>query len=231
MQKTKLQILSTRPLNKQLIDRAAALNILIEEISFIETAIVENESIKIKIENYIQQNIPAIFTSMNAVNAVAKYIKQKPNWNIYCIGNTTKKLIQDHFGANSIDGTSANAAELAEVIISEGLKQIVFFCGNQRRDELPVKLKAKNIIVDELIVYNTIETPVMLNKKYNGILFFSPSAVNSFFSVNKVDLKTQLFAIGKTTAVAIQQFSSNNVIISNSPTKEDLVKQMIEYYL
>ena len=231
MPKTKLQILSTRPLSKQLIALAAAQNILIEEISFIETAIAENESIKNKIENYIQQNITAIFTSMNAVNAVAKYIKQKPNWNIYCIGNTTKKLVQDHFGANSISGTAANGEQLAEVIILESLKQVVFFCGNQRRNELPVKLKAKNVFVDELVVYNTIETPVLLSKKYDGILFFSPSAVHSFFSINKVDHKTQLFAIGKTTGAAIQQFSQNNVIISSSPDKEDLVKRMIEHYL
>ena len=231
MQKTKLQILSTRPLSKQLIARAAVQNILIEEISFIETAIVENDGIKNKSQNYIQQNITAIFTSMNAVNAVAKYTKQKPNWNIYCIGNTTKKLVQNHFGANSIAGTAANAEELAEVIISEGLEQVVFFCGNQRRNELPVKLKEKNVFVDELVVYNTIETPVLLSKNYDGILFFSPSAANSFFSTNNVDHKTQLFAIGKTTAAAIQQFSSNNVIISSSPGKKDLVKRMIEHYL
>ena len=231
MQKTKLQILSTRPLNKQLIARAAVLNISIEEISFIEAAIVQNESIKNRIVNYIQQNITAIFTSMNAVNAVAKYVKQKPNWNIYCIGNATKKLVENHFGANSIVGTAANAEKLAEVIISESLEQVVFFCGNQRRDELPVKLKANNVFVVELVVYNTIETPVLVSKKYDGILFFSPSAAKSFFSINNVDHKTQLFAIGKTTASAIQQFSSNNVIISNSPGKEDLVMQMIEYYL
>src|SRR5688500_8931878 len=118
MQKTKLQILSTRPVSKQLIARAAKHDILIEEISFIDTAIVENESTKNKIENYLQQSISAIFTSMNAVNAVATYVKQTPNWNIYCIGNTTKNLVQDRFGANSIVGTAANAEELAEVIIS-----------------------------------------------------------------------------------------------------------------
>jgi uroporphyrinogen-III synthase len=231
MQKPELKILSTRPLDKRLIDIAAVNNIIIDEISFIETALLKSESINSKLEKYIQQNITVIFTSMNAVNAVAKYIKKKPNWSIYCIGNTTKKLIQEHFGSNSIAGDAASAEELAEVIIFENLKQVVFFCGNQRRDELPAKLKSKNIFVDELIVYNTLEIPRLLNKKYDGILFFSPSAVNSFFSLNKIDHKTQVFAIGKTTAAAIQQISPNNVIISNSPGKEALVKCMIEYYL
>jgi uroporphyrinogen-III synthase len=229
METTKLQILSTRPLSKELIARAAVNNIFIEEISFIETAIIENETIRMNVENYLQQNITVIFTSMNAVNAVAKFIKSKPNWSIYCIGNTTKKLVQDYFGSNSIAGTATNAAELGEAI-NKNLKQAVFFCGNQRRDDLPARLKEKNILVDELVVYNTIETPVRLNKKYNGILFFSPSAANSFFSVNKVDNKTQLFAIGKTTAAAIQQYSQNNVIVSHSPGKEEMVKRMVEHW-
>ncbi len=144
MQKPELKILSTRPLDKRLIDIAAVNNIIIYEISFIETALLKSESINSKLEKYIQQNITVIFTSMNAVNAVAKYIKKKPNWSIYCIGNTTKKLIQEHFGSNSIAGDAASAEELAEVIIFENLKQVVFFCGNQRRDELPAKLKSKN---------------------------------------------------------------------------------------
>ena len=40
--------------------------------------------------------------------------------------------------------------------------------------------------VDEVIVYKTIETPKVLTKQYDGILFFSPSAVKSFFSKNSI---------------------------------------------
>src|SRR5450432_431322 len=64
MQKNKTNILSTRPLNKQLIDEAARHNIIIDEISFIETKLITDKKSGAAIERYSQQPITAIFTSM-----------------------------------------------------------------------------------------------------------------------------------------------------------------------
>ena len=50
MQKNRPNILSTRPLNKQIIDEAAKQNIFIDCISFIETEPVANKEIKEKIQ-------------------------------------------------------------------------------------------------------------------------------------------------------------------------------------
>ncbi len=229
MQNTKIRILSTRPIGTRLIDEAAINNIIIDEISFIETKIIGDE-INDRINDYIKQTITAIFTSMNAVNAVVKHIKQPVNWKIYCIGITTKNTVADHFGNGCIAGTASNADELADVIIKDKIAHAIFFCGDQRRDEMPEKLKLHDVVIDEVVVYNTIETPVLINKEYDGILFFSPSAVQSFFSVNKISEETKLFAIGSTTAKAIQQYNKNNVVISGLPGKEKMVKRMIEYY-
>ncbi|MEO6330006.1 MAG: uroporphyrinogen-III synthase [Ginsengibacter sp.] len=230
MQKTKIEILSTRPLSNQIIEEAAINNIIIDEVSFIETKPIENSNLSHKIEYYLQQNITAIFTSMNAVEAVATHLKQLPEWRIYCIGNTTKKLAENYFGKDSIAGTAASAAELAEVMIKDKITHTIFFCGDQRRDELPEKLDQHDVNIDEVVVYNTNETPVAISKKYDAILFFSPSAADSFFSINRVDEETQLFAIGSTTAKAIQQYNKKNVVIAGSPDKENLVRQVIEYF-
>ena len=229
MQEVK-QVLSTTILSRQLIDKAAIHSIVIEEISFIETKKIENEKVKDKIENYLLQKITAVLTSVNAVNAVVKHLKQKPDWLIYCLGNTTKKLVESNFTENLIAGTADNAEQLTEIIIQDKIERVVFFCGDKRRDELPAKLKEHEIFVEEIVVYTTRETPVLLEKKYEGILFFSPSAVHSFFLINKVDHATQLFAIGTTTAKAILQYNKNNLIISHSPAKENLVRQMIAHF-
>jgi uroporphyrinogen-III synthase len=79
-------------------------------------------------------------------------------------------------------------------------------------------------------VYSTTQTPIELTAKYDGILFFSPSAVDSFFSINHVDEITYLFAIGLTTAKTIQQYNKNNIIISPTPSKENIVKQIITHF-
>ena len=231
MQKNKVNILSTRPVGKALIAEAAQHDIIIDEISFINTEEIIDGTLAKKIGQLSRENINAVFTSMNAVEAVRKFIPSKSSWKIFCIGNTTKKLVKDIFGQENIAGTADNALELAENILSDkGIKKVYFFCGDQRRDELPKKLKGNNIDIEELVVYKTIETRELISKKYDGILFFSPSAVHSFFLKNFIPDETQVFAIGATTADALKPFTQQPVIIADFPGKKNLVEQAINYF-
>ena len=127
--------------------------------------------------------------------------------------------------------TAYYGGDLAKMIIENSpAKKIIFFCGDQRRDELPVKLKSNGIEVEEIIVYKTIEIPNALSKQYDGILFFSPSAVRSFFSKNEVPGKSQIFAIGSTTAREVKNYTQQSVHITNNPGKGNLVKTAIKYF-
>lgn len=231
MQKNKINILSTRPVGKALTDKAAQFDIIIDEISFINTEEIIDDTLAEKIERLSRENINAVFTSMNAVEAVRKFVPLNSSWKIFCIGNTTKKLVKDIFGESNLSGTGNNAIELADNIVSDkGIKKVYFFCGDQRRDELPGKLKDNDIDLEELAVYKTIETSKPVSKKYAGILFFSPSAVKSYFNKNCIDNSTQLFAIGSTTADALKPFTQQPVIIADFPGKKNLVEQAINYF-
>ena len=147
------------------------------------------------------------------------------------MGHTTQQLIKKYFENTPIVGTAGNATELAELIAEQSVStKLVFFCGDQRRDELPTILHQHGIEVQEIEVYHTIATPHELHKTYQGILFFSPTAVHSFFSVNTILNETILFAIGSTTANAIQQYSLNTIITANISSKESLVMQAIDFF-
>jgi len=61
-------------------------------------------------------------------------------------------------------------------------------------------------------------------------LVFSPSAVDSFFTLNTIDKNTTLFAIGNSTANAIKQQVNNKIIIADTPGKAALVKKMLAYF-
>ena len=170
---------------------------------------------------------------MNAAEAVIQQLKKtkiQPDWNFYCLGGTTKKIIADYFGENKIKSVANNANDLADEVIGNKQTSVVFFCGNIRRDELPDKLKQHHIAVEEVIVYETIETAQLIKKNYDGILFFSPSAVNSFFSINQLPDQTIVFAIGNTTAYSIKEFCKNPVVISDQPDKESLLQTAIDYF-
>lgn len=229
MQKTKRHILSTRPLPEALIREAAAQNISIETKSFIETKPVIDAGIAKRIYELFQKPIAAVFTSINAVTAVAELFQKPMPWMVYGIGHATANLITQLFQM-PMAGTAANAESLADVIIKNGISDVTFFCGNIRRDVLPEKLRAANISVEEIVVYETIEKPHLVNAFYDAILFYSPSAVQSFFSINKINAATLLFAIGKTTAEQIKQHSDNRVIVASKTGKEDLVQEMIRYF-
>lgn len=231
MQQDKVRILSTRPLSPEVIADANAKGFVIDTLSFIHTESLTDPEIS-KAVNHVDMFAAVIFTSMNAVEAVKAMLGDKnPSWKIYCIGNTTKTLIEKYFPNSLIIGTAADATSLAkEVLLNKEISEVVFFCGNQRRDELPASLSSNDVEVKEVVVYSTYEVWNKVNENYDGILFFSPSAVNSFFAANKIVASTVAFAIGQTTAAEIGKHSSNRVVVSDKPGKEALVNAMMSYY-
>jgi uroporphyrinogen-III synthase len=232
MHQNKISILCTRPLDDSLIKTAKQLDIDIDVLSFIETTAARSIDEQQEIETALLKPATVVFTSMNAVDAVTMQLDgQQPHWNIFCIGNTTNKLVQHYFGNESVAGTADSAAELAGLIVEKNdIGEVIFFCGDKRRDELPEILRKNDIEVNEIVVYQTLAVPHKIEKQYHGILFFSPSAVESFFSINKLPATTLLFAIGNTTANEIKKYTGNKIITGDEPGKENLVNKMIEHF-
>ena len=232
MEQNSISILCTRPLPSSLLEEAAANGIVIDELSFIKTESILSVEVQQEIELASTEIATVVFTSMNAVDAVTIFLDgHQPAWSIYSIGTATGRLVKEYFGAAKMAGTASDAASLAALIAADRFTdEVIFFCGDQRRDELPDILRQNNIEVNEIVVYQTIATPHKIEKNYFGILFFSPSAVQSLFSQNKVGDRTILFAIGNTTANEIKKYSNNKIIISDEPGKENLVAKMIEYF-
>ncbi|MEO7961783.1 MAG: hypothetical protein ABIR19_09555, partial [Ginsengibacter sp.] len=79
----KIKILSTRPVGDSLVLQAAALNIILDEISFIETEEIIDNTTANKIKRLSEQPINAVFTSMNAAEALRRFIPKNSPWNIF----------------------------------------------------------------------------------------------------------------------------------------------------
>jgi uroporphyrinogen-III synthase len=226
-----ISVLSTRPLPALLIDVAAKEGITIDGIPFIRTEEVEDEGLRQQVRELAKRPLVAVFTSTNAVEAVIGWIGTAKEWTIFCTGGATRQLVDRYFCEAPAAVTGETAKALAEKIIGwGGTKELFFFCGDLRREELPRALQEAGIRVDELVVYRTTPTPRTVEGSYEGVIFFSPSAVESFFSANRIPAETPLFAIGSTTAATIQRSCSNPVIISEQPDVVILIRQVIEYY-
>ncbi len=231
MESENIHILSTRLLNEAVTAKANDMNIEVDSVSFINVQPIVSVALKDQLQQLALQPLCAIFTSANAVTAVAGQINDIANWKIFCTGGKTKEHVAIAFGEDAVIASAKNAGLLAERIIASGKAvKVTFFCGDQRLDDLPEKLISNHIQTDEVIVYTTVQTPVFIEKNYHGILFFSPSAAHSFFSMNTVPIQTVLFSIGQTTTAVIKTYCTNRIITSEWPGTENILKLVTDFY-
>jgi uroporphyrinogen-III synthase len=231
MGKNKIRILSTSQLDSMLIKKLEARDILCDVVPFIRISYPKDTVQELEIGKLFNEKIIAAFTSKHAIEAIRNIQGiQDAHWNIYCIGHSTAGLAAKTFPFASIPGTAENAVSLAHLMVkNEPGSKIYFFCGDLRRDELPT-IAGKDLTIRELIVYTTQMTPVKTEGEYQGIIFLSPSAVKSFFTMNKPTPSTLLFAIGNTTAGEIKQFTENRIVIGNETSMESVVDKLIEEF-
>lgn len=211
-------ILSTKKLSEKLKVKLENKGFLVIEKKFIKT-----KTLKFSIEN-LNENL--IFTSKNAVKSVPfknEIISRK----VFCVGSKTKKLLEKN--GFEVITSAENAKDLAENISQNfSSMRFTFFCGTIRKATLPQILKKNNIELNEIVVYKTVLKPHKIETKIDGILFFSPSAVESFLKENRLN-DTTCFCIGNTTAESLKN-KTDKIIVSKKATIEALIKKCIKYY-
>jgi uroporphyrinogen-III synthase len=231
------KVLSTKKLEASLVEYAKENDIDIIEQDFISIKPIRNQETFDKILHLVNDNkLNIAITSANAVDVLNSYMHFSDtylviDWNIFCLSGKTREAITNALLLRKkIVGEASNAAELAKKIITKNIREIIFFCSNKRRDELPATLKKANVKVHEIVLYETTETPITVSKDFDAVLFFSPSGVQSFFSANELNEDSVCFAIGRTTATSIATFTRNQIIKSFEPDPKEMVQDVIEYF-
>ena len=215
-------ILSTKtllPIQKQELVNA---NFNVIEEDFIETKTIDFELSKV--------NDNLIFTSQNAVNSILQHPKceELKAKNVFSIGMKTKDLLSENgFNVIAYTGYAADLAEIISLIYSD--ESFTFFSGNLRRDVLPNTLEENGILLNEIKVYETKLTSKKVTEKLDGILFFSPSGVESYLKLNTIKDET-CFCIGETTAEALENKKVKTIVIADKPSVENVIAEVVEYY-
>jgi uroporphyrinogen-III synthase len=193
----------------------------VTEANFIKT---ENSDFDLK---GINDNL--IFTSQNAAQSVLLHPKceELKVKNVFCVGIKTKALLEEN-GFN-VDVYVDYASDLAEIItLIYSNESFTFFSGNLRKETLPKALKAAKVNFNEIQVYETTLTPQKIKSAVDGILFFSPSAVESYLKDNKI--KNEIcFCIGETTASSLET-TTRNIIVADQPSVENVIEDVIEEF-
>lgn len=193
--------------------------------SVIDADFIQTKPITFALDD-IKENL--LFTSANAVKAVANHPQVQDIRRNPCFSTSGKTAdLLDEVGFTVIE-TADHAAGLGMIINEKYPKEsFTFFCGNLRLETLPTWFSEWNIDYNEIQVYETILTPTAVTPT-DGILFFSPSGVESFLQANALGEQV-CFCIGETTAKALEN-KTDKIIIANKPSVENVIVQCINYY-
>lgn len=214
------RILSTKKLSKALKNKLSDAKIKLVEKNFIQTKPIDFET--------PQLNDYLIFTSKEAVKSVLKSeTKNVLSKSCLCVGSKTRSFLEKK-GFTVLESTDY-AEELIQIIASKYKSNtFTFFCGNIRRNTIPAFFQQNKIAYNEIVVYETKLKPHQIKESFDGVLFYSPSGVNSFLENNTLGNKT-CFCIGTTTAKALEN-KTKNIVIASQPTVEHVIDEVIKYY-
>jgi uroporphyrinogen-III synthase len=180
------------------------------------------------VNTFALNNKSLIFTSVNGVEAFFKnQFSPQENFaisqynKIYCVGSKTKLKVKEYgFG---VFKTMKNAQDLCEFIIEKSnTEDFLHFCGNLTLDILDEKLPFQNIKYKKIMAYETTLLYPKIEKKFDALVFFSPSGVRSFAKHNSLEDST-LFSIGETTSKELKKITNKNIITSQEQTLKSLL--------
>ncbi|PJJ75694.1 uroporphyrinogen-III synthase [Thermoflavifilum aggregans] len=228
----RFRLLFTREIHRDLLGEARQKGFDIHCESFIETRPVEPSRIAGYLHEILQRPIHAIFTSAHGVEAVLPLAgSEKLPWTVFSLDGETRAAVLRYQPEIHLI-TAPDATLLAEQIISQPSHhqaEWYFFCGNLRLDTLPQRLSQQGINFREIVVYETRLAPKRMDAIYDGYAFFSPSGVESFFSLNRLTETRPCFAIGQTTARALAHHVPQ-VIVSPKPQTAFLLQTIYAYF-
>jgi uroporphyrinogen-III synthase len=186
---------------------------------------VEYDAIKVRFLEvaYPKQIEYAIVTSQNAVHFILqnkiKVLK------FLCVGDKTEALLIKN--GQKVIKKAQNSADLAQFITKSMKKEgFYYFCGVRRRDEIPSVLKMEKVPFQEIVCYTTELQEKVFHQQWDGILFYSPSGVESFIACNELGNSIS-FCIGETTANAIKKYTEN-MVVANTTTVESVIAKAVK---
>ncbi|EPR72284.1 Porphobilinogen deaminase [Winogradskyella psychrotolerans RS-3] len=179
-------------------------------------SVVRNE-----IENVIitsQNTVESLLTNFSAVELQFK--------NIYCVGRKTKRMVEKRIG--KVKHYEQYAKDLADHIVEfmDGT-EVTYFCSNLRLDTIPDILSENNIKVNEVEAYETKLDAKKVEGDLDGVMFYSPSTVQSFLQQNEA--KGIAFCIGDTTATEAKKYFKE-VRVAKVPLVESVVELVNAFY-
>lgn len=227
MDKGDVQILSTKKLKHEFKLSAKEKGICITDLDFISIDTTLSQETLLALQK-IQEGDVLFFTSKHAALATSKHLAHK-KIDVYCINGATLDAVTVHLPKAIIKGSAGYIKELIQQISLDIAKHYYFLCGNKSLSVLPDFFVAQNISLIRIEVYCNTLKPQKIDVTYDGIVFFSPSGVESFIALNK--MPSLCFCIGTTTAEAVKKINPHaKIIVADKPNTTEILNSIRKYF-
>tara|TARA_B100000123_G_C25704800_1_gene417034 strand:+ start:353 stop:1015 length:663 start_codon:yes stop_codon:yes gene_type:complete len=185
--------------------------------------VVDYDALQIEIQPFSIPKKPNywVFSSQNAVRSFLANPTASAHQNpILCVGEKTKSLLEEN--EQKVIKTTRNMLELVD-FIQKTMKNEHFlhFCGNRKLADFAAGMQQAGISYTEVTAYHTHLVSRVQTPEPQGLLFYSPSGVESYLQTNSIGA-SWCFCIGETTANAVRPLTEQ-LTVSPKPDSDLLV--------
>jgi uroporphyrinogen-III synthase len=162
-------------------------------------------------------------SSRNSFNAIQKFISESPGV-IYCIGNWMEEKLMKT-GTKSMIRSFENMKKLTGVLLEQNVKSILYFCGEEHRQELEEGFKKYFVKISKVITHKSRMIYPTVKSTFDAVFVFSPRSAESLLKNNSLSNQTIFACIGSTTAGYLKERGINNIFIPSHPDSRILLEE------
>jgi uroporphyrinogen-III synthase len=195
----------------------------LERLMAAQCDVVDYDALQIEIQPFSIPKKPNywVFSSQNAVRSfLANPIASAHQNPVLCVGEKTKLLLEEN--GQKVIKTAPNMLELVD-FIQKTMKteHFLHICGNRKLADFAVGMQKTGISYTEVTAYHTHLVYRVQTPEPQGLLFYSPSEVESYLQTNSIGA-SWCFCIGETTATAVRPLTEH-LTVSPKPDADLLV--------
>lgn len=195
----------------------------LERLMAAQCDVVDYDALQIEIQPFSIPKKPNywVFSSQNAVRSFLANPTASAHQNpMLCVGEKTKLLLEKN--GQKVIKTAQNMLELVD-FIQKTMKNEHFLhiCGNRKLPDFATGMQSAEISYAEVTAYQTHLVSRLQTPEPQGLLFYSPSGVESYLQTNSIGA-SWCFCIGETTATAVRPLTEH-LTVSPKPDADLLV--------
>jgi len=164
-----------------------------------------------------------VVSSRNSWSAVKKFINQPPG-SIHCVGHWMKEELVKT-GIKSVIRSFENMKKLVSDLAERNFKTILYFCGEEHRQELEEGLKNSSAQISKAITHQSQMTYPVVKSNFDAVFVFSPRSAESLLKNNSFHSKTIFACIGSTTASYLKGRGIANTFVPSYPETRILLEE------